>query len=345
MNKEEWGEKLLHKFTKKFLLVNAVFIFFIGGLVYGMAKPVTVIPAEGSIVYITVKQGMTADDIGKLLYEKGIINNVFTFRLFARMHSMESSLKAGEYSFSPAMSTNEIVARLSAGGISERQLTIPEGYTVEQIAKLLKEKNIGDPEKFKNAARKNPLYPGDPSNSKNIKFEAEGFIFPDTYKISSNTTEEQLLEIMMREFNNKFTPAMKERAKELGLTVRDIIILASLVEKEAQIDQDRPVIAGVFLNRLKQGMPLQSCATIQYILGYPKPELTVQDTEIVSPYNTYQHVGLPPGPIANPGIASIRAALYPEKTDYLYFVADKQGKHHFSRTYGEHLAFIDQVQK
>lgn len=117
------------------------------------------------------------------------------------------------------------------------------------------------------------------------------------------------------------------------------------MEKEAQLPSDRPLIAGVFLNRLKQDMPLQSCATIQYILGYPKAELSVQDTEIASPYNTYQHMGLPPGPIANPGIAAINAVLQPEKTDYIYFVADAQGAHHFSKTYEEHLIAIEKVNR
>ena len=120
-------------------------------------------------------------------------------------------------------------------------------------------------------------------------------------------------------------------------------MLASLVEKEAQRPEEQAVIAKVFLNRLQQNMPLQSCATIQYLLGYPKEELSLQDTQIPSPYNTYLNPGLPPGPIANPGLGALKAALNPAQTDYLYFVADKQGKHHFSRTYEEHLAAIEQV--
>ena len=146
-------------------------------------------------------------------------------------------------------------------------------------------------------------------------------------------------------FDEQFTDSMRARANEIGLSIKDVVILASLVEKEAQLPVDRPLIAGVFLNRLKQDMPLQSCATIQYILGYPKAELTVQDTEISSPYNTYQHMGLPPGPIANPGIAAINSVLYSEKTDFLYFVADKEGAHHFSKTYEQHLIAIEQVSK
>jgi UPF0755 protein len=151
------------------------------------------------------------------------------------------------------------------------------------------------------------------------------------------------LAMMVSEFNNQLTAPMRLRADRLGISIRDLVILASLVEKEAQLESDRPIIAAVFLRRLKMGMPLQSCATIQYILGYPKPELTIQDTMIPSPYNTYQNMGLPPGAVGNPGLAAINAVLYSTDTEYLYFVADKQGTHHFSRTYEEHLIAISQV--
>jgi UPF0755 protein len=150
---------------------------------------------------------------------------------------------------------------------------------------------------------------------------------------------------MLRHFDSQFSPQMRARAQELGLSDQAVITLASLVEKEARLPEDRRIIAGVFLKRLRIGMPLQSCATIQYILGYAKPELTIEDTQIPSPYNTYLNLGLPPGPIANPGLASIQAVLYPAETNYLYFVADKNGAHHFSETYEEHLALIEQVRK
>ena len=152
------------------------------------------------------------------------------------------------------------------------------------------------------------------------------------------------MKMMSRQFDHELTADMRQRATDMGLSVRNLIVLASLVEKEAQVEEDRPIIAQVFINRLQKEMPLQSCATIQYILGNPKAELSIADTKLESPYNTYLHRGLPPGPIANPGIASIKAVLYSEPTPYLYFVADKNGKHHFSVTYEEHLAAIDRVQ-
>lgn len=290
---------------------------------------------------IMVKPGMTANDIGELLYESGLIKNVLLFRVIAKIDGLESSLQAGEYAFTKDMSMQQMVDMLSTGETAYTLLVIPEGYTVEQIAKLVEDKNIGSAAAFKSLAKnyKNNFIGASPG----ITYQAEGFMFPASYKVARGTTEEQLFRQMLVQFNEKFTAEMRNQAANSGMSIKDVIILASLVEKEAQLPQDRPIIAGVFLNRLQKGMPLQSCATIQYILGYPKDELSVQDTEISSPYNTYQNKGLPPGPIANPGIESIKAVLAPAKTDYLYFVADKHGAHHFSITYEEHLQNIKQV--
>ncbi|HEY3424083.1 MAG TPA: endolytic transglycosylase MltG [Negativicutes bacterium] len=327
--------------TGKWLVVVTLVSIFFGGIVYGLAKPV-VSNAKDAII-ITVKPGMAADDIGTLLYQQGIINNPFIFHMVARMQGMENSLKAGDYALTPDMTVPKIVAILSKGDSAYRQLTIPEGYTIEQIANLLQEKQLGSAVNFKSAAKNFAPYEYMNASKPDVKYKAEGYVFPDTYRISRGITEEQLLSMLVMQFNKEFTPALQTRASEIGLTIREVVILASLVEKEAQLERDRPLIAGVFLNRLRKDMPLQSCATIQYILGYPKPELTVQDTEIDSAYNTYQHMGLPPGPIANPGMAAIQAVLFATDTDYLYFVADRQGAHHFSKTYEEHLATIEQV--
>lgn len=318
-------------------------ILLISGLLVYKAASRPVITG-GQAVAITVKPGMNASDIAQLLYQKGVIQHTTLFHLIAKIERLDSSLQAGDYVFSANMTLLQVVDRLGKGEVSSRQITIPEGYTVAQIAKLLQDEHIGNAETFKKLAKTAVPYAYMQNTNPNVSYQAEGFLFPDTYQIARGASEEKIMQLLMGHFDKQFTPAMRQRAEQMGLSVREVIILASLVEKEAQIEKDRPLIAGVFLNRLRQDMPLQSCATIQYILGYPKPELTVQDTEIASPYNTYQHGGLPPGPIANPGLAAIKAVLYPEKTDYLYFVADKKGAHHFSRTYEEHLAMIEQVQ-
>lgn len=330
-------------FHKKIILAILIFLS-LGGLFYYRAvnSPDTFLSANSQPVLVTIKQGMNVKQIGDHLYQNGIIGNVAVFRIAAKLKGLENSLQAGEYAIVPGTSMSRVLQMMAQGETAYRQLTVPEGYTIDQIADLLEKKRLGAASRFRAAAQKNKA-PADASQSFTGKYSVEGYAFPNTYRFSSAATEEQILLLMLQEFDKQVTPEMKDRAQALGLPMRDVIILASLVEKEAQLAQDRPIIAAVFINRLKMGMPLQSCATIQYILGYPKPELSVQDTMISSPYNTYQNMGLPPGPIANPGLAAIQAVLYPAQTDYLYFVADKQGAHHFSKTYEEHLIAIEQV--
>jgi UPF0755 protein len=327
----------------KWHVVLVLIFLCLGSVIYSLTQPVT--SPAGEEFVITVKSGMAANEIGELLYQQGAIKSVFMFHIIAKMQGMANSLQAGEYVLNKNMTVQQIVSMLAKGETVHQQITIPEGYTVEQIAKLIQEKQLGSATKFKTLAQNAVPYSYMVNDNPNVVYKAEGYIFPNTYQFTKNTTEEQLLNMMISQFDKQFNESMRNRAKEMGLSIKDVIILASLVEKEALLADDRPVIAGVFLNRLKQGMPLQSCATIQYILGYPKAELSVEDTEISSPYNTYQHMGLPPGPIANPGIASINAVLYPKETNFVYFVADKQGAHHFSKTYEEHLLAIEQVRK
>lgn len=298
---------------------------------------------KGEAVLITIKQGTPTKVIADELEKQSLIKNALVFRLVAKLQGVENSLQAGEYSLSPNMSTQQMLIMMSQGQTAYQQITIPEGYTVDQIADLLAEKKLASPTRFKALAKNYTPFPYMQANP-NTKYSVEGFLFPDTYRLARGTSEEELLTMMVKQFDAKLIPENRQRASELGLSIRDVVTMASLVEKEAQLSNEQPIIAGVFANRLKLNMPLQSCATIQYILGNPKAELTIQDTQIVSPYNTYQNMGLPPGPIANPGAAAIKAVLAANKTDYLYFVADKQGKHHFSNTYEEHLAAINQVQ-
>ena len=177
---------------------------------------------------------------------------------------------------------------------------------------------------------------------KDVRYAAEGFLFPETYSVESDTPIEDILKLMAEEFDKRLTPAMRERAKELGLSLYDLTTLASLVEREVRYPEDRAIVAQVFLKRLKMNMPLQTDASLQYLMDAPKEDVTIKDTEIESPYNTYKHAGLPPGPIANPGIEAIEAVLHPADTDYLYFVADRKGHNHYSNTYDEHLALVNQ---
>lgn len=336
---------LKYKPSLRYCLLGMLVLLIVVGLygvqvVRNLAEPVNINSTQQTL--ITVRSGMSTHEIAEELYRHRLIKSVAFFRLVAKVEGLEKSLQAAKYSFSPSMSVREMVQMLATGKTAYYRLTIPEGFTIDQIAALLAESQLADATKFKTAA-KTTLPLQDLIVSADVIYPSEGFAFPDTYYISQGVTESQLLQMMISQFRNQFTPELEALAAQSGLSLREVITLASLVEKEAQVEAERSIIAGVFLNRLRLGMPLQSCATIQYILGYPKPELTIQDTQLISPYNTYLHPGLPPGPIANPGLASIKAVLYPAKTDNLYFVADKNGSHHFSQTYAQHLAAIARV--
>lgn len=330
--------------TKALLQIFALLfgIMAVSGFEYWRDSDVAVSAGKGSTVTITVKPEMTAKDIGEVLFQNGVIHSATLFRMLAKVQGVENSLQTGDYALSYQMSTSDIINKMVRGETAYRLLTIPEGYTVEQIAKLLDEQGMGEGAKFKSLARKFAPYDY-MAQPPEIIYQAEGYVFPDTYRITPGMTEEAILQMLVANFDKKLTADMRERAKMLKLSLHQVVTLASLVEKEAKLDKERPVIAGVFFNRLKQGMPLQSCPTVQYILGYPKAELTIADTQIVSPYNTYQNPGLPPGPIASPGMAAIQAVLYPADTPYFYFVAAKDGSHRFSKTYEEHLVAVDAV--
>lgn len=336
------GKQYFAKYMQvKWLLPSMIVILILFSFAYGLSVSQATANKDDEVI-VQVESGMTGEKIGQLLYEKGLFPSITAFRIYARIYGLENSLQAGEYAFTKGMSISQMVSMMAQGQTATRQLTIPEGYTVEQIAQLIEQIHVGNAQVFKELAQNYVPYDY-MAPAADVTYKSEGFLFPSTYQVPHQMTEKQLIAMMTSQFQQRFTPAMRVRAAAEGLSVREVIILASLVEKEAQKAADRPVIAGVFMNRLQQLMPLQSCATIQYILGYPKAELSVQDTELPSVYNTYLHKGLPPGPIANPGMAAIMAVLYPTATDYLYFVADKHGAHHFSKTYEEHLLTIQQV--
>lgn len=303
-------------------------------------------PAEKDSIrsyIIKVSPGMTTTDISTLLMQQGLVRDRNVFMVAARLQGLEKSLQAGEYAMSPSMSMPQIIDMMAKGRTAYIEITIPEGYTIDQIAALLAEKKLADSNKFLSlAARMAPAEYG--VDRPGVKYRMEGFLFPDTYRLNRGASEEDILAMMASQFRRQFTPEMQEKARNTGMSVYDLIILASLVEREARLAHERPMVARVFLNRIKIGMPLQSCASIQYILGYVKEELTIADTQLPSPYNTYIHPGLPPGPVASSGLASIRAVLEPAAGDWLFFVVDgKTGGHRFTRTLEEHEAAIRQI--
>lgn len=293
-------------------------------------------------VVLIVDKDQTGAEIGDMLYEKGLIQSPAAFRLALRVTGAVDKLQQGYYQIPQNASLHQVIQLLQQGKLKSIRVTIPEGYTINQIAEEVAKDGLSSKEAFLEAAKTyvpyQYMYGPAP-----VDYKPEGFLFPSTYEIPVDAKPNDILKIMTKEMDSKLTPAIRKQIAAKNLTIFEFITLASLVEKEAKYDVDRPIIAAVFLKRLKIGMPLQSCASIQYILGYPKPQLSLEDTQLPSPYNTYLHTGLPPGPIANPGMKSMEAVLNAGDTEYLYFVADKEGYHHFTKTYEEHLKVVDSI--
>lgn len=300
--------------------------------------------ADGRTCVITVENGMTAADIANMLHKEKLIKRPESFRLEARFMGLEGKLQAGKYEIEAGKSNSEIIDILARGQVKTVSFTVPEGYTVNKIAAKLAAEGLGDAEKFKEAARNYTPYKYMETNNPDVIYKAEGFIYPSTYLFTDSMTEKDMLATMVKEFNTQINhEKIGDAAEKADMQLRDIVTIASMVELEAVFKEEQPRIAGVFLRRLQIYMPIQSDTTIQYILGAQKEEITFADTEIQNPYNTYVNAGLPPGPIGSPSLDAIKAVLNPEQTDYLYFVADKDGHHRFTRTYDEHLQEIENI--
>lgn len=328
--------------NKGFTLPLLLLVLLGAGLVWGRGEAVAMLapvnPAVTEQVTFNVPVGATSAQVAASLGSAGLVRNPTVFRWYLRFRGLDGRLQAGEYQLSPSLSAGEVADRLRSGRVTQVTFTIPEGYTVKQIADLLASKGIVDRDKFLAAARDPSLVRDFLPQGAPLAEPLEGYLFPDTYSIPKGYTEKQIVAMMVAQFRKVMTPEWQQRARSQGLTVHQAVTLASLVEKEAQVPQDRPLIASVFDNRLKIGMKLDSCATVNYALGKSQLILTYQDLEVNSPYNTYKNAGLPPGPIGNPGKASLEAALYPADSRFLYFVAKGDGSHAFASTLSEHLA-------
>lgn len=346
----DYGGNIMNTSTKKtsktirkimLVLFIALIICTYGGYKYynSLKLPVDINNSES--VYINIPKGASTAKIASILKENKLIRNELYFKFVSKQRKIGGKYQAGNYKLNKAMNLDQITDKLINGDIYVEaiKVTIPEGFEIKQIVERLannKELKLS----------KNKLQ--DIIDNKDFDFEfleeipkgknrLEGFLFPDTYSVTNDITEEEIIFKMLNRFNNVFKREYYERAKELNMSIKDVIVLASIIEREARVEDERPIISSVFHNRLKEKMLLQSCATVQYALGERKEKLTYNDLEINSPYNTYKNLGLPPMPIASPGKASIKAALFPNDTKYLYFVAKGDGSHVFSRTYDEHI--------
>jgi UPF0755 protein len=289
-----------------------------------------------------IKSGEGVRDIAQNLEDKQFIKNKYYFDYYVWRTGATSKIKAGKYELRGSMTVPEIVQTLSVGEIipNEIKVTFPEGMSAKEMAEVLKSKGFdGDDflKKMKSGEGLKTDY--EFLASKPQKAGLEGFLFPDTYIFYKNSTATNIIGRMLQNFDEKLTAEMRSNIQKSNHTVFEIVTMASILEKEVKTPEDMKIASGIFWDRISAGMPLQSCATIAYVLGKEKKQYSYDDTRTPSPYNTYLNKGLPPGPIDNPGMNSIKTAIYPKKTDYNYFLTDPEtGKTVFSKTIEEHDA-------
>lgn len=324
------------------IILLILLVLVIGGWIwYGtLDNPVTL--AEP--VTITIAEGSGTGTISTQLYEAGLTRHKRAFRIYAQNAGIADKLRPGEYSFSGTVTLEDIGLALTSGRGStadEIKITIPEGLKVQEIAEIFVEAGLTDYESFMEYAQ-NGDFPYDYLPAAGSENRLEGFLSPNTYMFATDWGADEIIDLLLAQFDKVwFDGGYDELAAERNMTVLEVITVASMIEKEAVVDAERPIIASVIYNRLAIDMRLQIDATIQFLFDEYKDPLLYSDLEIDSPYNTYKNAGLPPGPIASPGEASIQAALNPASTDYYYYraKADGSGEHWFSRTLEEHNSY------
>lgn len=293
------------------------------------------------VVSVTIVPGSSTTEIANHLVTNNLIRSPFVFKMVVRFRGIGTQLRAGNYVLSRDMSLTQILDELKKGQVEFSTFTVPEGFTAKAIAEHWEKSGLGKAEEFQTAIKSQKLL--EQYLPKGIA--AEGYLFPNTYKFTKGSSAETVVKMMLAESDKKWTETLAEETDVLEFTRHQVITLASIIQREAGSEKEIPRIAGVFHNRLKHNWRLQADPTVLYALGDPKRLLTREDLKFKSPYNTYLHKGLPPGPIGNPGMTSIFGALRPEKTSYFYFVAIEKGKHHFSETLDEHNRMIRQIRR
>lgn len=327
---------------KGFIIGLVVFVMLlIGGIYYIIATPISKTNNKGVDFRIGTKADI--DFVALNLKKKGLVRSYLVTKYYFQFKNIK--LNPGPYEFKQTMSVQEIFNMINSGETDKNiiMVTIPEGYTIRQIAKKLYDVQlINSEESFINETNKGTFNYEFLKGIKDRPFRLEGYLFPDTYEFKKGMSENQIIDIMLKRFNDIYISKIKGKINIENMDVDKIITMASIVEREAKVESERPLVAAVFYNRLKSNMKFESCATIQYILGTPKEVLLYDDLKIESPYNTYKYFGLPVGPICNPGIKSIEAAISPANVDYLFFVVDKtknDGSHFFTKDYKEFLKY------
>ena len=315
------------------LFLGFLFLFAAVSLFYGktlLKKPVS---SQNQEIDFEIEKGWGVREISKKLEVEGLLKHPTLFIVYLKYKGLSSSIKAGNYVLNKNMNIIQLSEALTQGKVKSVKITVPEGWRLEEIAEYLEKQNIVSSKDFLLAAEKN--YDFAFLKDKPKEANLEGYLFPDTYFLSANPSADQIVEKMLSNFSKKFTSEFESEAKKQGFTIHEVVTLASIVEKEVDKKEDRETVAGILKARLKLEIPLQADATNHYVINDWKRILTEEDLKIDSPYNTRIKKGLPPGPIASPGLESIIAALYHKETDYLYYLS-KDGKTYYSYNQEEH---------
>jgi UPF0755 protein len=325
------------------LIFGVVAYFYVNNYIDNSLKEVDI--NNNATVLIEIPVGSSTNDIADILFQNNLIKDTLVFKFYAKKTNNDSKLKAGSFNLSKNMNVEEILDTLINKGVSGNTLniTIVEGLTLQETAKSISEQTTLNYEKLLSLIENIEIYKTEYKflmDNPEIK-TLQGYLMPDTYNVYKNASEEQIIKMLLSQFDGYYVAEFKPLLEKSGLSLDEIINLASIVEKEAVLDEERDEIAAAFLNRLKINMKLQSCATVNYAHGEWKESLTLEDIAIDSPYNTYIIEGLPPTAINSPGRACINAVLNPADVDYLFFVAKGDGSHYFSNNYEDHLEAIE----
>jgi UPF0755 protein len=300
--------------------------------------------AGESETYIVIQRGSKIRDIADLLVKKGVLHNRLPFTLYFRFSSKGRQIQAGEYKFEKPATPEQVAKRLIRGDVFYRAVTVPEGLTVLETIDLLAKKGLGTPAELHKAILRTDWIRDIAPKARNL----EGYLFPETYRFKRKDDSEAIIKTMVDQFRSRLRRVLADAPKKSGLSIAESIVLASMIEKEVKTPEEGPLVASVYINRIKRGMPLACDATIIYAMklsGAYNGNLRKPDMVMESPYNSYIHTNLPPGPIANPGVRSLQAAFNPANTDYLYYVSRNDGTHQFSSNYQSHLHAVARFQQ
>jgi UPF0755 protein len=314
-----------------------VAVVFMAGIAWFAENPYQMVAPEQ---FFEIPSGQPIKVLAERLFKSGILLDPLRFRIYARLKGFDRRIRAGEYKISAAMTPRQILERFSTGKVFMHRLTVPEGLTLQQIAVLVQDAGLASEAKFIQAATDRQL-------TRKLGLDAdsfEGYLFPETYYFPKGVTAQQIVTTMYLRFQSMWRPEWCKAADDSNLTVHQVVTLASIIEKETGKDAERAEVSSVFHNRLKRNMKLQTDPTVIYGMAHFDGNLTRSDLRDPTPYNTYVHPGLPPGPICNPGLLSIEAALFPAETRFLYFVSRNDGTHQFSTNLVDHNRAVSRYQ-